>query len=735
MMKGRNPWLGLASYEEEMLTGLSPYQFCGRDREIDEVYSYVDNNILTTLYGKSGVGKSSLLQAGVFPRLRANNYLPVFVRLGLETDVDYYASIIVGRIHEELHKHGYTEERIESVEAIDDQSDDAFLWYFFHSHRFYGKNSQIVYPVVVIDQFEELFFNNRAKIDLLLRQIYLLVDDSSMDSAHVASANITNYRVLLAIREDDLYRLEDSIDRLRLVEMKYCRYRLTELTYEDACLVVSEPGIGLFHPAEVDKVVDIIVREAVGEDGEISTAVLSLLCSMFYDKTIGVGREKMSISAIKYFMEGSKGNYLASFYKEIKELLGDSKKWYYIEDELITDEGRRKSVLKSEFVKHVPDSDFLFRGRTGMLRYVTTSSRKEKSVEIIHDLLAKQLLNNRAERTLKKNADKLKVVIGVVLAVMIVLFSVIGSVRKKNESLMLAYKDMQMVQSRYLASEAHILLDKGSYDKALRLCLYALPKDLEDSDDRPYVEEAEIVMHQIEQARKGFRKIELDGYCLMAMFSDNGKEILVYDSYEGNPSFVLDALTGQAKKLTINDAFRVNSYFNHKTSPNGRYIRRQSVLYDKKYDLSSSDVFLFSKNVVFSNDSEYMLVNKSDEMKIFKLYENGAKVPIRIISKENNSFNTAVFHPSGKYILAASDDNFAYVYNWNSDVPVLKLRHDAAVTSAAFSPDGRTIITTSIDKTLRIWHFTPLQELLDTYHNDTRSWDLGREDKIRYHLQ
>ena len=36
---------------------------------------------LTLLYGQSGLGKSSLLRAGLFPRLRDEGLLPVYIRL------------------------------------------------------------------------------------------------------------------------------------------------------------------------------------------------------------------------------------------------------------------------------------------------------------------------------------------------------------------------------------------------------------------------------------------------------------------------------------------------------------------------------------------------------------------------------------------------------------------------------------------------------------------------------
>ena len=77
----RNPWLGLASYEEHLVMGDNSYKFCGRADATSELFSLVDNNLFVTLYGKSGIGKSSILQAGLFPKMRANRYFPVHIRL------------------------------------------------------------------------------------------------------------------------------------------------------------------------------------------------------------------------------------------------------------------------------------------------------------------------------------------------------------------------------------------------------------------------------------------------------------------------------------------------------------------------------------------------------------------------------------------------------------------------------------------------------------------------------
>jgi hypothetical protein len=60
------PYVGLRPFRE------SDYPFFfGRDREIRVISSNLQAQPLTVLYGPSGVGKSSVLQAGVMPRLRA----------------------------------------------------------------------------------------------------------------------------------------------------------------------------------------------------------------------------------------------------------------------------------------------------------------------------------------------------------------------------------------------------------------------------------------------------------------------------------------------------------------------------------------------------------------------------------------------------------------------------------------------------------------------------------------
>ena len=53
----------------------------GRDTEILTITESINYNIQTFIYGKSGIGKTSLIQAGIFPKLRELKFFPVNIRL------------------------------------------------------------------------------------------------------------------------------------------------------------------------------------------------------------------------------------------------------------------------------------------------------------------------------------------------------------------------------------------------------------------------------------------------------------------------------------------------------------------------------------------------------------------------------------------------------------------------------------------------------------------------------
>src|SRR5690606_776689 len=76
LLTAQSPWPGLAAYDENASSF-----FFGRTEEAIELARMIRQAPLTVLYGKSGLGKTSLLQAGLYPLLRAEHYFPVQLRL------------------------------------------------------------------------------------------------------------------------------------------------------------------------------------------------------------------------------------------------------------------------------------------------------------------------------------------------------------------------------------------------------------------------------------------------------------------------------------------------------------------------------------------------------------------------------------------------------------------------------------------------------------------------------
>jgi WD40 repeat protein len=76
-----------------------------------------------------------------------------------------------------------------------------------------------------------------------------------------------------------------------------------------------------------------------------------------------------------------------------------------------------------------------------------------------------------------------------------------------------------------------------------------------------------------------------------------------------------------------------------------------------------------------------------------------------------NSVNSVAWSPDGKWIATGSDDGTARVWDaTNGQERATFLGHTATVISAAWSPDGRWVATGSYDGTARVWDATNGQE-------------------------
>src|SRR5215468_11584908 len=143
----QHPWLGLASFTEEMRG-----YFYGRDDEVAELGRRVQRKLLTILFGQSGLGKTSILRAGIVPRLRPLGYCPVYVRIDYSPESPPPAEQIKGAIFRATQASGqWTQAGV----AVEGES----LWEFMH-HRddvLRDASGKTLIPLLIFDQFEEIF--------------------------------------------------------------------------------------------------------------------------------------------------------------------------------------------------------------------------------------------------------------------------------------------------------------------------------------------------------------------------------------------------------------------------------------------------------------------------------------------------------------------------------------------------------------------------------------------------
>ena len=701
-MTNRNPWLGLATYDEQSIR--EGYKFCGRERATKELYSIVDNNICTTLYGKSGIGKSSLLQAGLFPRLRTANYFPVMIRLGIGETKQAYSSTIISAIKSAIEEAGGS--HIATADGSGTAEEQ--LKSFFRTTEFRDSSGEIIFPIIVLDQFEELYFRDRAPLNTLLKAIYLLVDDNATDAN--GEEEIINYRIVISIREDDLFHLEESIDKLRLTEMKSNRYRLRELSDEEARNVITQPAGTLLAPDEREQIAATIIKEAKAGSEEISTAILSLICSRIYDST--TDKAARTQQQVTTFFKAAEGNFLKSFYDDIIKELHSPAKWYYIEDALVTDEGRRNSVPKSEFERRIPDAPFLFRGEKSMLRYVTLPGNDEPRVEIIHDTLARQMLSSKTERKLQQQAAALRRQRLTAIAIIVVIVAIGAAFFMQYRSIVNERNNMYKMQTHYITEKAEKLVNEGDVIKAIRLLINVLPQKA-DCSDRPNVIETEFLLRN------------LDNQITHEYISD----LYTISSYEDYTMY-------------RDSRFAISPRCKYIAAAMGKEIKILNLEDGTPHiTINSNDKV---ESLDFSNNDKSILVGHGSGKITIWSTETGNQIKTIIHHDSISEPIIARFSNDGKFIATAAIYNTQYnsIKIWDSNtyklIKDIRVLNGFNVKYIEFSPDGNYLATISeidySESNIKIYNTKTWKQIGNTINNHQRYASVKFDNTGKYHL-
>lgn len=667
----QSPWAGLSSYEDPQKVvreGRFPKLFCGRDNESHDVAQLIVGNIFVTLYGKSGTGKTSLLNAGVFPLVRNRQFFPLSIRLSMDAMDTSFQQCIIRKIGEALLDIKGEMQTIDVVPISDDDQTADYLWSYFARSRFSDSEGRTIFPVVVLDQFEEVFRGRSKETEILLRQIAFLLDESHALADRMVGDKPYqydfNFRFVTAIREDDLYRLEDSIDNNYLGELKRCRYRLRNLTPQGARDAILIPGESLIKDEDKQPIVDAIIGKAKNRDGRISTNIVSLLCSRIYADYQRQQSGFITLPMVEAFING---NPFEQIYNEATLGFSNREK-SYIENNLVDSTGRRNSITESDFLHHVKNGAVLLEGEKKILQRISTSSGDESNyrVELIHDAFCEPLLMIRAKRARRYRIGR--IIIGFLILGFCALLGMreitsrqyTKSIDEKNDSIRTQNDSIKIINQQ-------LQNRNDSIDK--------IKQQLQISYDS-----INEIKQQLENRNDSIKRIN------RLLDSVNNVIQRRYFQLDSSNQVLTDSLSKDhfVDKLGHNPNIRIIHTGRNQNIPNTTNITDDYIIAN-----SGAGYVAIANN----NDNEIIII------------ESKAGDTLTTLKGYTGLLKSISFAKDGRRIISTSDDNTAIIWDIINGTALDTLKHNGPILSASFSPDGKYIISATVD-CVTVWDAT-----------------------------
>ena len=414
-----NPWPGLASFTES-----SRAFFFGREQETEELVRLIRRNTLTVLFGQSGLGKSSLLQAGAFPVLREADFLPLYLRLDHSVSIRdpqsdsgrSLADQVKSALVEAFHSVG--------ADAPAPRADET-LWEYFHRKDvdIWSAKNRLLTPVLAFDQFEEIFTLGRAgetqreRGRAFLTELADLVENrppaelrARFDQGELDTARYNfdkpSCQVVLSLREDFLPDLEGLKHEMRSI--LHSRMRVKRLDGTQALEIVQRPAPHLIAEGVAERIVEFVAGARGGSaerlaELEVEPALLSVICRELNERRRALGQAQITADLVS----GNRREILTDFYeRSVADVPADMRA--FVEDHLLTKSGFRDNLALETALEFpgvtLPLIDTLVSRR--LLRIEDRLGVQR--VELTHDVLAEVIRASRDARKQRQATEQLR---------------------------------------------------------------------------------------------------------------------------------------------------------------------------------------------------------------------------------------------------------------------------------------------------------------------------------------
>ena len=359
MQKPENPYMYLENFTLAELT-----IFKGREHGVEELMQQMFSQRLTLLHGPSGVGKTSLLQASLWPKLLGKKHLPVYIDLQTESTIE-----LVSAIKYKLFKFPPYPKLLQDYTLRQCLAIGAEVL----------KGKELI---IILDQFEEFFISHTLKQPFI------------QELASCAQEEYLPVRFLISIRKD--YLADMALFKPFPHNILANHYPLPALNRLEAKDAIERPAQTYGIDWSRDAVKHLLNYLDEG-DQDISSPHLQLICSELFaaaqqseSQTIVIEQDTDLEAIHAEFLKREMG----AFSAEEREY-----GWQLLK-KLVTSKGTKKRVDLESLYQSVAPSKMLdpIIERLDNRRILRGDKLgKQRFVYIVHDTLAEKIADEETE--------------------------------------------------------------------------------------------------------------------------------------------------------------------------------------------------------------------------------------------------------------------------------------------------------------------------------------------------
>jgi WD40 repeat protein len=671
-----SPYKGLAAFEDSELDALL---FFGREREVAAVAANVLAGRLTVLYGPSGVGKSSLLRAGVARRLRELSGAPVVVHDSWAEDP---AAGLIASVRAECGELGATAGLVDTIAAAAQAGGELHL---------------------LLDQFEEYMLYHGVEGPLtdalpqLLRRPGLRVN------------------VLLAVRDDALAELDEFAGRIP--ELFGNLLRLDRLDREEGRAAILGPLAryselsGEEFTAE-DALVEAVLDEA-STDAGVEAPYLQLVLERLWERERAAGSREFRLATLSE-IGGARAVVREHVQGALERLtLPEQEAAARVVRHLVTPSGRKVSHEAGDLAEYADVDPEELRGlletlsSERLVRGVNGTPGVPIRYEIYHDVLGPPILAWQSEQQLRRErlrARRQRRRFQTVIAAGCVAFAVVAGIAiyalvQRSD----AQTQTQRAHGRELAARALNAIQTNP-QASVQLALQAAKL-------APGVDTTGVLRASLGAMRER-RILRFGGTVIAAAFEPRGGRLLVASTNGRLGLFTrggapLEALPREQQLTTA------------VWGPDGGVFATGSedgtaAVWKAGQRAPERTVSTPSPVTALSLGRSTLLVGSGTHVRLMNI-ASGRTRTIAFAGR----VDAAVLDPNERVFaisIRRGKESEASIVDVATGRTVARL-NDGGIRSFAFSPDGRLLASGSYDRTARLWNATTGKQLHVLLHH------------------